>query len=122
MARDLSLEPLFPTTDIQGDILVGLLKNHEHLIFFNIADVAKFKAFLHSLHITSMQDCLDQRAMIKQHKDNGIDVILPTPGLNIAFTAAGLKVLAGSAIRYMEGAEAEQQSARGFRRHRRLAR
>ncbi|MGR9270773.1 Dyp-type peroxidase (plasmid) [Rhizobium leguminosarum] len=93
MARDLNLEPLFPTTDIQGDILVGLLKNHEHLIFFKIADVAKFKAFLRSLHITSMQECLDQRAMIKQHKDNGIDVILPTPGLNIAFTASGLKTL-----------------------------
>jgi hypothetical protein len=34
MARDLNAEPLFPTEDIQADILVGLLKQHEHLMFF----------------------------------------------------------------------------------------
>jgi len=34
MARDLNAEPLFPVEEIQADILVGLKKRHEHLMFF----------------------------------------------------------------------------------------
>jgi Dyp-type peroxidase family len=93
MARDLSLEPAFPTNAIQGDILVGLAKRHEHLMFFRIVDVDEFKVFLATLHITSMQECLDQRAAIAQAKANHIATVLPAPGLNIAFTFSGLQKL-----------------------------
>ena len=44
MARDLNLEPAFPTDEIQGDILPGLPKKHEHLIFFRVTDT------VHSRH------------------------------------------------------------------------
>ncbi len=93
MARDLSLEPALPTNNIQGDILVGLAKRHEHLMFFRIVDVDEFRAFLKTLHITSMQECLDQRAAIAQAKANHVATVLPTPGLNVAFTFSGLQRL-----------------------------
>lgn len=93
MPRNLHAEPLLPTDDIQGDILVGLLKNHEHLIFFEIEDTNKFKVFLKTLPITSASECLGQRDLIASNKENGRDTTIPTPGLNIAFTFEGLKVL-----------------------------
>ena len=93
MARDLSQEPLFPTDDIQGDILVGLVKKTEHLVFFRIDDVGRFKAFLKALEITSMQDSLRQQALIASRKAAGFDRLVPAPGLNVAFTAKGMSVL-----------------------------
>lgn len=93
MARDLSKEPLFPTDEIQGDILVGLVKKTEHLIFFRIDDAAAFKVFLKTLHITSMQDCLDLQALIASRKAAGFDRLVPAPGLNVAFTAGGMTTL-----------------------------
>jgi Dyp-type peroxidase family len=93
MARDLTAEPLFPTDEIQGDILVGLLKKSEKFVFFRIVDSAAFAAFLHDLQITSMQDCLDQRAAVAASKATGSTALLSTPGLNVAFTQAGLTAL-----------------------------
>lgn len=93
MARDLTKEPAFPTNIIQGDILVGLPKRHEHLIFFRIVDVDEFKVFLKTLHFTSMQECLDQRAAIAKAKESHVATDLPAPGLNIAFTFSGLQKL-----------------------------
>jgi Dyp-type peroxidase family len=94
MARDLSLEPIFPVDDIQGDILVGLLKRHQHFMFFSITDVAKFRLFLKDVDLTSVADCLAQRAAIAALKKKGSDAVIPTPGLNIALTADGMKKLA----------------------------
>ncbi len=93
MPRNLQAEPLLPVDDIQGDILVGLLKNHEHLIFFEITNLGDFKSFLQTVEITSVRDCLDQRAAIAANKAQDIDRIIATPGLNIAFTYAGLQAL-----------------------------
>lgn len=98
MARDVSTEPLFPTDKIQGDILVGLLKKVEKFVFFTIGsgeeDKAAFRAFLSTLEITSMQECLDQRAAVAASKAAGHgEALLPTPGLNVAFTSAGLSCL-----------------------------
>ena len=90
MARDLSKEPKFATSDIQGDILAGLPKRHQHLIFFTIADLGKFKAFIKTLDLTSMQECLAKRAAIASKKALGDETVIPTPGLNIAFTYHGL--------------------------------
>src|SRR6195952_2862929 len=93
MARNLQNEPLLAVTDIQGDILVGLPKNHEHLIFFEIANTQRFKAFLKDLEITTADECLAKRAAIAAHKAANIDTIIPAPGLNIAFTYNGLQHL-----------------------------
>ena len=68
MARDLTLEPPLPVNEIQGDILIGLPKRREHLIFFEIVDAVKFKAFLKTLDITSVQECLDKRQAIADNK------------------------------------------------------
>lgn len=93
MPRDLQAEPILPTEDIQADILVGLLKNHEHLIFFEIVDVVRFKMFLKTLAVTSASECLSQRALIAANRERGIDTPIPTPGLNMAFTHRGLQQL-----------------------------
>ena len=93
MARNLANEPVFATSEIQGDILPGLPKNHEHLIFFHIQNVGKFKKFVKGLSLTSMQECLAKRAAIKVKKAAHDDTIIPTPGLNIAFTFKGLETL-----------------------------
>jgi Dyp-type peroxidase family len=93
MPRNPGLEPLFPTTDIQGDILVGLLKNVEKFVFFHITDGELFSAFLETVEITSMQDCLDQRAVVAAGKAAGSTALVSTPGLNVAFTHAGLREL-----------------------------
>jgi Dyp-type peroxidase family len=91
MTRDLTAEPLFPTGDIQGDILVGLLKKVEKFVFFRILDGELFATFMRSLEITSMQECLDQRATVAANKAAGITALVSTPGLNVAFTYAGLQ-------------------------------
>ncbi len=93
MTRDLSIEPLFAVEDVQGDILVGLIKKAERLIFFKIEDVEKFKLFVKVLDLTSMKDCLAQLALIQTRKAAGLMSLVPTPGLNIAFTAKGLSML-----------------------------
>ncbi|CAA2136517.1 Dyp-type peroxidase [Methylobacterium bullatum] len=105
MARDIADEPLFPLDAIQGDILAGLPKRHEHLMFFTITDPAAFKAFLKSLHITSMQDCIDDRAKIAAQKLINAQLV-PTPGLNLAFTFAGLDRLDVEDAATMTGADA----------------
>jgi Dyp-type peroxidase family len=90
MARDLNAEPLFPVDQIQADILVGLIKRHEHLMFFKIVDTTVFKTFLRSLHLTSVTESLAQQSLINSTRTSNPSKTLPTPGLNIAFTHAGL--------------------------------
>ncbi|WP_069269108.1 Dyp-type peroxidase [Paraburkholderia nodosa] len=109
MSRNLSDEPLLPTNDIQGDILAGLIKQNEHLLFFKISDVKRFKTFLRSLHLTSVDEVLAQDEMIRKSRNGTGRKLLPTPGLNIAFTFSGLSVLGirdidpGSAKAFIEG-------------------
>jgi Dyp-type peroxidase family len=93
MARDLMAEPQLAVNEIQGDIIIGLLKRHEHLIFFQINDKTKFIAFLKGLEITSAQECLDKRAQIAANKARHDGSAIPTPGLNLAFTFHGMQVL-----------------------------
>ncbi|WP_019905778.1 Dyp-type peroxidase [Methylobacterium sp. 77] len=105
MARDLEAEPLFPLDVIQGDILAGLPKRHEHLMFFTITDPVSFKSFLKTLHVTSMEDCLDDRDNIAAQKLINSQLV-PTPGLNVAFTFAGLTRLNVDGAAQMSGADA----------------
>lgn len=94
MARDLNAEPLFVSEDIQGDILLGLPKKHERMLFFAIDDPQAFREFVRGLELTSQQECLAQRDLIEQRKAAGIKTLVPTPGLNVAFTFSGLDKLA----------------------------
>jgi len=71
MARNLTAEPPLPVNEIQGDILIGLPKRHEHLMFFEIVDPVKFKAFLKTVDITSVQECLEKRQAIADNKAKG---------------------------------------------------
>jgi Dyp-type peroxidase family len=93
MARDLTVEPQLAVDDIQGDILVGLLKQHEHLMFFQIVDKQRFRNFLKTLSLTSAQECLAQRAFVDKKKAEGSSRLFPAPGLNLAFTFEGLSEL-----------------------------
>ncbi len=93
MARDVTTEPLFPVEDIQGDILTGLSKRVERLLFFTIDDPGVFKEFLNTLQVTSMAESQAIRDLIKERKAAGIETLVPTPGLNVAFTYRGLKRL-----------------------------
>ena len=91
MARKLANEPLLPTDDIQGDILPGLTKKFEHLLFFVIDDPTTFKDFLKTLQVTTMTECIAIANLIKKRKKKGIATLVPTPGLNVAFTFSGLQ-------------------------------
>jgi Dyp-type peroxidase family len=93
MARELDAEPLLPSKEIQADILVGLLKRREHLLFFSIETPAAFKTFVKGLELTSQEEVLAQRDLIEQRRKQGIKTVVPTPGLNVAFTFSGLKKL-----------------------------
>ena len=93
MTRDVHAEPVLATTRIQGDILPGLLKKDELLLFFRIDSTADFLPFLQGLPLTSMQTVLDQRAEVADRRSRGITALVPAPGLNVAFTFSGLTKL-----------------------------
>jgi len=113
MTRDLSAEPVFPSDDIQGDILVGLLKKEEHLLFFSIDDAQAFRAFLSGLELTNQSQCIAQRDLIKQRKAAGIETQVPTPGLNVAFTYSGLAKLGVEGLAESPGLEAFRDGMAG---------
>ena len=113
MARDLDAEPIFPSGEIQGDILVGLLKRREHLLFFSIDHPAAFKEFVKGLQLTSQQECIAQRDLIKKRKDAGIETVVPTPGLNVAFTYDGLRKLGVQGLAEAKGLDAFRDGMAG---------
>lgn len=90
MPRNIPNEPLFNVADVQGDILIGLPKRVERLIFFKIIDAPSFKELIASLPITSTGQVIEWRDEIASRKKNNNDTLLPTPGVNIAFSFNGL--------------------------------
>lgn len=98
MPRDVHAEPVLATSRIQGDVLPGLLKKNELLLFFSIDSTADFVPFLKGLPLTSMQTVLDQRAEIADRRSQGITALIPAPGLNVAFTHTGLTKLGVAGI------------------------
>lgn len=92
--------------EIQGDVLIGLKKNAEVFVFFEITDVARFRSELGTI----FQDITfsDRMKAIEEAKQAG-----PIPfflGLNVAFTASGLQKVglnvAGLEPEFMNGAAA----------------
>lgn len=90
---DRSTEERLDITDIQGDILVGLQKKYETFVGFTILDLARFKAFLSGLHLTSARDALVAQRRIDAYKAAGGTALLDIRGVNIAFSIDGLQKL-----------------------------
>ena len=78
---------------IQGDILVGLQKEAQLFVGFAIADVTKFKRFLSTIHLTTGREALLAEDRINASRTNGAKGMLDIRGINIAFSAQGLKKL-----------------------------
>ena len=93
MARNVAVEPLLPVDEIQGDVLVGLLKRVERLVFFEVTDRNRFRQFVSTVRLTSARDCLNQRDLVAARKAQGLEIVMPTPGLNLALTPSGLEQL-----------------------------
>ena len=105
MTRAVHAEPVLETTRIQGDILPGLLKKNELLLFFRIDDAADFLPFLRGLPLTSMQTVLDQRAEVAERRSRGVTALVPAPGLNVAFSFSGLTKLGVAGLAGAPGLE-----------------
>ncbi|KAF9739233.1 hypothetical protein PMIN03_005012 [Paraphaeosphaeria minitans] len=102
----------FKLSNIQGDIIVGLSKRIEIFFFFRIADATAFKSQLKSLIplITTADKATGEKAAIRAFKAarasgvigdgtnelgeiTGDGDLLPTAGVNIAFSQKGLTAL-----------------------------
>ena len=105
MTRAVHEEPVLDTTRIQGDILPGLLKKNELLLFFRIDTAADFLPFLRGLPLTSMQTVLDQRAEVAERRARGVTALVPAPGLNVAFSFSGLTKLGVAGLADAPGLE-----------------
>jgi Dyp-type peroxidase family len=91
--------PILQLEEIQGDILIGLQKNFERFLFFQIADAPGFKSVLRSTlthRITTTRDVQLREFQLRDHKNHGNKNPLPNIGVNISLTASGLqKLVAG---------------------------
>lgn len=79
--------------EIQGDVLIGLQKNYESFVFFEIVDVAAFKNVVRrklGLHLTTSADVAARERQIEALQADGHHEILPLVGVNLAFTAVGI--------------------------------
>ncbi|KAI5119113.1 hypothetical protein M0805_007860 [Coniferiporia weirii] len=74
---------------------LGIPKRFEDFIFFNIQDAAAFKRDLKTLipAITTTAQIQKMRQDISNHKSKGLPGLLKCLGINIAFSALGLKKL-----------------------------
>jgi len=84
---------------IQGNIIPGFNKDHQHLFFYRITDVAAAKKFLRVIrpHISSMHEVLE---FVRAHRALRLRTGLAEPGLeatwvNIAFSRQGIEALMG---------------------------
>ena len=87
-------EPQLEIDDIQGDVLVGLQKNFEWFIFFNIGEnVDNFKEFARKSlipKISSAAEALQWQIAVEARAAAGQAYTLPFVGLNLGFTRDGL--------------------------------
>jgi Dyp-type peroxidase family len=81
--------------EIQGDILVGLQKDKQTFISFEIKDTAAFKRFLQLLapRITTMRVALERELILQSLKTDRRGERFSFVGVTIAFTFDGLSTL-----------------------------
>jgi Dyp-type peroxidase family len=88
--------PGLDVDQIQGDVLIGLQKNFERFLFFQIVDVAGFKLAVKSQlvqRISTTRDVQIREFQLRDQKQHGNRVPLPNVGLNLSFTATGFEKL-----------------------------
>ena len=109
-------DPVIDLDDIQADVLIGLQKKAENFVFFTIPDAAAFKArALTTLvrQITTVGQALIAERMLAVNKAAD-GPLLRVRGLNLGFTAEGLKVLgsdtAGMDASFLAGASTQAPS------------
>jgi Dyp-type peroxidase family len=86
-------DPDLELDDIQGDILIGLQKKIECFLFFEIKNVIAFNDLFSRMllgQVTPSTETLQNEAVLAHHKRRHL---LPIVGLNIGFTAEGLRCL-----------------------------
>jgi len=91
-------DPELELHDIQGDVLVGLQKNVEKFMFFEITDATVFKRRMKEKVIVRITTALVahlREFQVIQRKALGGQGLLPLVGLNVGFTFDGLKALLG---------------------------
>ena len=97
-------EPVYDSgaqDDIQGNIIPGFNKDHQHFLFYRIRKTSGCKRFLKWLvpYISSMEEVLAFRRLFRARKlklgEKGI--FLCSTWVNIAFSHRGISLLAGSA-------------------------
>jgi Dyp-type peroxidase family len=84
--------------EIQGDILIGLQKNAENFIFFEMVDVASFKGLVKGLilrRITDSEQVTQQEFVVKRRKNLGGRTGGSFHGVNVGFTKDGFTLLLG---------------------------
>jgi Dyp-type peroxidase family len=93
MAYDRSKgEPQLKLLQIQGDILVGLQKDFQWFLFFEIVDVPKFKSFVTRSplpRISSAEKVLEWECAVKDHKAAAHESRLSLIGVNAGFSITG---------------------------------
>lgn len=87
--------PTLDFTNIQGDILEGLVKKFETFVFFAITDATHFRQRLKAIIplITTTTQALANSKAIADHKANGNSDLIKLVGTNIAFSQTGLTAL-----------------------------
>jgi|SRR5580700_7950125 hypothetical protein len=86
--------PSLELKEIQGDVLLGLQKNFERFVFFEIVKVPEFKKALHNQitkRITTSIEVRGRELQLQAMKQRGDKTILPNVGVNLAFTQQGLQ-------------------------------
>ena len=92
-------DPSLELSDIQGDVLIGLQKDAENFVFFEIADVGSFKGLVkqHIIRqITSAQEANRRDFVARQRKRQGQRPLGSLTGLNLGLTKEGLTQLLGA--------------------------
>jgi Dyp-type peroxidase family len=88
--------PALELDQIQGDVLIGLQKKVERFVFFQIADVAGFKAQLRrriARRITTTRTVQLREFRLRDYKHRGKADLLPLVGVNLGFTRDGIGLL-----------------------------
>jgi hypothetical protein len=108
----------FDTHNVQGDIILGFIKMAESFVFFSITDAA---AFRHALDahtddlITTTAQVQAHRDAVARHKEANSAGLLPTIGVNVAFSSPGLDKLGVKAADLNDADFRDGQEAQAIR-------
>ena len=90
------VQPALDLEQIQGDVVIGLQKNYEAFVFFEIKNVAEFKDKLRNVlveRITTSKTVQERDTELRALKNSKLKLLLPLVGFNIAFTKCGVDKL-----------------------------